>query len=56
VIVRCDITRYVHVKFYDIIEVGFIVIKEYSHERSRDSSVGIATGYGLDDQGEWEFE
>jgi hypothetical protein len=23
---------------------------------SRDSSVGIATGYGLDDQGEWEFE
>jgi hypothetical protein len=24
--------------------------------RSRDSSVGIATGYGLDDQGEWEFE
>jgi hypothetical protein len=24
--------------------------------RSRDSSVGIATGYGLDDQGEQEFE
>jgi hypothetical protein len=24
--------------------------------RSRDSSVGIATGYGLDDQGEREFE
>jgi hypothetical protein len=23
---------------------------------SRDSSVGIATGYGLDDQGEREFE
>jgi hypothetical protein len=23
---------------------------------SWDSSVGIATGYGLDDQGEWEFE
>jgi hypothetical protein len=23
---------------------------------SRDSSVGIATGYGLDDQGEWELE
>jgi hypothetical protein len=23
---------------------------------SRDSSVGIATGYGLDDQGGWEFE
>jgi hypothetical protein len=22
------------------------------HERSRDSSVGIATGYGLDDQGD----
>jgi hypothetical protein len=24
--------------------------------RSRDSSVGIAIGYGLDDQGGWEFE
>jgi hypothetical protein len=24
--------------------------------RSRDSSVGIATGYGLDDQGGWDFE
>jgi hypothetical protein len=24
--------------------------------RSQDSSVGIATGYGLDDQGEREFE
>jgi hypothetical protein len=24
--------------------------------RSRDSSVGIATGYGLDDQGRQEFE
>jgi hypothetical protein len=23
---------------------------------SRDSSVGIATGYGMDDQGEREFE
>jgi hypothetical protein len=23
---------------------------------SRDSLVGIATGYGLDDQGEWDFE
>jgi hypothetical protein len=26
------------------------------HFVSRDSSVGIATGYGLDDQGEREFE
>jgi hypothetical protein len=24
--------------------------------RSQDSSVGIVTGYGLDNQGEWEFE
>jgi hypothetical protein len=24
--------------------------------RSRDSSVGIATGYGLDDHGGWAFE
>jgi hypothetical protein len=30
---------------------------EFRHTtRSRDSSVGIATGYGLDDQGEREFE
>jgi hypothetical protein len=29
---------------------------DYSRLRSRDSSVGIATGYGLDDQGEREFE
>jgi hypothetical protein len=26
------------------------------HAKSRDSSVGIATGYGLNDQGEREFE
>jgi hypothetical protein len=28
----------------------------YMKKRSRDSLVGIATGYGLDDQGEREFE
>jgi hypothetical protein len=27
-----------------------------SYRRSRDSSVGIVTGYGLDDQGEREFK
>jgi hypothetical protein len=33
------------------------IIKYFlSSARSRDSSVGIATGYGLDDQGEREFE
>jgi hypothetical protein len=26
-------------------------VTNYSEEKSRDSSVGIATGYGLDDQG-----
>jgi hypothetical protein len=31
-----------------------VFIKQY--RRSRDSSVGIATGYGLDDQGRREFE
>jgi hypothetical protein len=33
------------------------IFDQLSHVyRSRDSSVGIATGYGLDDQGEREFE
>jgi hypothetical protein len=32
------------------------LLKLYYYSRSRDSSVGIATGYGLDDQGEREFE
>jgi hypothetical protein len=29
---------------------------KWGHVWSRDSSVGIATGYGLDDEGEREFE
>jgi hypothetical protein len=36
--------------------VLLIIIGNTVCQRSRDSSVGIATGYGLDDQGEPEFE
>jgi hypothetical protein len=32
------------------------ITRLYLLVESRDSSVGITTGYGLDDQGEWEFE
>jgi hypothetical protein len=32
------------------------LFSEYNPKRSRDSSVGIATGYGLDDQEGREFE
>jgi hypothetical protein len=32
----------------------FVLVQQA--RRSRDSSVGIATGYGLDDEGEREFE
>jgi hypothetical protein len=41
-------------KVLDKIDRG--LIKVLSGIWSRDSSVGIATGYGLDDQGEREFE
>jgi hypothetical protein len=33
-----------------------LFVHMYDQYRSSDSSVGIATGYGLDDQGEREFE
>jgi hypothetical protein len=36
-------------------KIGVLCVPMYL-TRSRDSSVGIATGYGLDDQGEREFE
>jgi hypothetical protein len=36
--------------------VIFIIYYATYHHGSRDSSVGIATGYGLDDQGGREFE
>jgi hypothetical protein len=38
-----------------LLKVLEILISSYLHG-SRDSSVGIATGYGLDDQGGGEFE
>jgi hypothetical protein len=36
--------------------VSLLIYIVYMRTWSRDSSVGIATGYGLDDWGEWEFE
>jgi hypothetical protein len=35
---------------------NFYFVFTHAENGSRDSSVGIATGYGLDDQGEREFE
>jgi hypothetical protein len=39
-----------------MISIGWFFFGISEVVRSRDSSVGIATGYGLDDQGELEFE
>jgi hypothetical protein len=38
------------------LEFSAKLIKLLGSFRSRDSSVGTATGYGLDDHGGWEFE
>jgi hypothetical protein len=37
-------------------KIIFNIILYTRYTWSRDSSVGIATGYGLDDKERWEFE
>jgi cystathionine beta-lyase family protein involved in aluminum resistance len=50
----------IFVEFHKIQEINRNLQKKYfmciHMKRSRDSSVGIATGYGLDDQEGREFE